>query len=212
MDALKANEKTDLSPADCRTLQKILHDVRSSSPVSPTPYFSESACAKGGSDTYTHVGNEESHGKKRLETFTPCDEEPFTFGDERDEGYEDEDDSMESSDVDVVQHENEDGDTIEDIMNLPGKMAPAVPVQDFSAYYVHDRPTPDETRETRAHREELEKRLEEERETQERKKAVEVQSEGLDGAEDRAFQTLREEMGMSAVEDEDTVKGVMEVS
>jgi hypothetical protein len=212
MDALKASEKSDLSPADCRTLQKILHDVRSSSPVSPAPYFDERAGAKDISDTHTQVANEGNHYEERFDSFPLRDGESFAFGDERDEGYKDEDDSMELSDVDEMQHEDDEGDTIEDLMNLPGKTASSVPVQDFSAYYVHDQPTSDEPRETRAYREEIEKRLEKEREMQERKEAAEVPGEGLDGAGDGAFQALREEMGMSAVEDENTIKGAMEVS
>ncbi|KAI4609803.1 hypothetical protein J4E80_008449 [Alternaria sp. BMP 0032] len=129
---------SNFSPADCRTLQKILHDVRSPSPLSATSYFDETPARKL-ILTATPTGSlaEEQVAQK---------EKVFDSGDEREGGYEDEDDSMELSDGEDAFgiDGNEAGDTIEDVMNLPGKTAPPAPVQDYSSFYTHDKPTPDE--------------------------------------------------------------------
>jgi hypothetical protein len=291
-----------LTPADCRTLQKILHDVRSPSPLSNAPYFSDrtespllpaSNCSRTLDDAAARIRNTLSarHGVIPDDNFTPslrsysltpgryakpiCDRDPlFAFdsyshaderedgyqdenesmelsdagvdeeemgghrsenwddeekprdGDEHDAGYKDEDDSMELSDTEQEQDEEKDGDTIEDVMNLPDKTAPPAPVQDFSSFYVHDQPTPDEAKETRLKRAEIEKELEEQVRNQELERAIET-SDGtcdfkvslfdahdkkLDPMHVHGFQALQEEIGMHAVEDEEAVAGALEVS
>lgn len=146
-----------LSPADCRTIEKILHDVRSPPPLSPTPYSRDGqtrsldAEVLGTNNMYPRDAGQDMYA-------IGC----YRHGDEREDGYEDEDDSMELSDVDGVPghgHDEKDGDTVEEVMNLPGKTAPAVSVQDFGAFYTRDEPMSDEARETKEHRERIEEDL-----------------------------------------------------
>jgi hypothetical protein len=167
---------------------------------------------------------------------------PYAYADEREEGYEDEDESMELSDVDEVpgvgeedmggyqsedwSGEEKNGDTIEDVMNLPGKSAPPAPFQDFSGFYPHDQPTPDENKGMRVKRLIIEKDLDE----QARRQALEQAAEAANGVDDievamfdgqgreldsihvPGFQALQDEIGMHAVEDEEAVAGALEVS
>jgi hypothetical protein len=150
--------------------------------------------------------------------------EKAAIGDEQDVGYEDEDESMELSDTEGEQDEEKDGDTIEDIMNLPGKIAPPAPVQDSSAFYIHDQPTPDETKETRIKRGAIERDLVEQARQQEREAAAVVEQRDIqlslfDGQGEEfssvhvpGFQALQEEIGMHAIEDKEAVASILEVS
>lgn len=130
------SQRPSFSPADYRTLQKILHDVRSPSPLSPTPYFSDKP-ANRLSLTLTPNGDADEDG-------VSCEGAELARGDEQQDGYEDEDDSMELSDgEDAIGADEENSDTIEDVMNLPGRTVPPVPVHDYSSFYVHDEPLSD---------------------------------------------------------------------
>ncbi|KAB2106786.1 hypothetical protein AG0111_0g5544 [Alternaria gaisen] len=124
-------QRPSFSPADCRTLQKMLHDVRSPSPLSPTPYFSDGPASQS---ILTGTPN-----SKNCEDTMSCENHQSAYGDEQQDGYEDEDDSMELSDgEDAFGTDERDSDTIEDIMNMPGKMASSVPVRDYSQFYPHN--------------------------------------------------------------------------
>ncbi|KAF1830640.1 hypothetical protein BDW02DRAFT_92188 [Decorospora gaudefroyi] len=183
MSSTGDSERPPLSPADCRTLEKILHDVRGSSPISSTPYFSHVAPGSPGiaatASSSVYSGDEDDDGRE------------FVDGDERDTGYEDEDDSMELSDSEQTSAEAEDGDTIEDIMNLPGKTAPPAPIQDFSSLYAHDQPTPDEAMQMRLHRAVIERELGEPK----------VDGTTLEEGATPIFQVLQERIGMHHMED-----------
>jgi hypothetical protein len=207
-----------LSPADCLTLQKILKDVRgpvpTSSPLRSTKNESMISVAKV--DEESGESGEEKHDE---------------VGDEAEDGYEDEDDSMEFSDA--TEHEgdggddeeggvgimDEDGDTIEDIMNLPGQTAPPAPPQDFGRFHTHGHTTPDETKEIKRRRATIEMALEDERLDQERRTLTAIESDildrelGLDGQDDavnlsddpefQAVQAIQAEIGMSVIADEE---------
>ncbi|KAI4674647.1 uncharacterized protein J4E84_010517 [Alternaria hordeiaustralica] len=201
---------SNFSPADCRTLQKILHDVRSPSPLSATSYFDETPARKLNlAATPTGSLAEERVAQK---------EKVFDSGDEREQGYEDEDDSMELSDEEDAFSTGgqKDGDTIEDVMNLPGKTAPLVPVQDYSSFYTHDKPTPYEPGKLQLRRASIEKDLEEQCRQQERASAIAatdgvfdtdalnhgVSSQALAIDEGSDLKNLQEDIGMHPVEDE----------
>jgi hypothetical protein len=170
-------------------------------------------------------------------------------GDERDEGYADEDESMDFSDVageetddydvrsasttDVEQrklsdasnggHVWSDGDTIEDIMNIPGKTASLGRELDLGGVYRHDQSTPEHVWEIKAQRAEIEKEVEAERLDQERRDAAVIEKEAFgpdaisdeetddavhlsDDTEFRAIEAVQAEIGMTLIEhEEDTV-------
>ncbi|KAI4631451.1 uncharacterized protein J4E87_002155 [Alternaria ethzedia] len=201
---------SNFSPADCRTLQKILHDVRSPSPLSATSYFDETPARKlnlTATPTGSLAGERVAQKEK---VFDSCDE--------REEGYEDEDDSMELSDGEDAfgVDGKEAGDTIEDVMNLPGKIAPPAPVQDYSRFYAHDKSTPDEPGKLQLRRASIEKDLKEQCRQQERASAIAAtdgvfdtdalnhgvssQTLAIDGGS--ALKNLQEDIGMHPVEDE----------
>jgi hypothetical protein len=151
--------RSPLSPSDCRTLKKIIEDVQSPSRAA-SPLLTEHNDRLLGIVESTDDGSSDT-GHEDEAQYT---EKQYDYGDEADEGYADEDDSMDLSDAgpDVtVVHEDEsmlvgdddsreylwsDGDTIEDIMNTPGKTAPPAPEQDLGGVYLCDQPTPDETK------------------------------------------------------------------
>lgn len=119
--------RVPLSPGDCRTLEKILEDVRG--PESEGPAVSTAL------DVILAQGRMTN------------DEEEFEG---EGEGYEDEDMSAELSDwyrdddgdqahnQSVSELEEADGDTVEDVMNMPGETAPPAAVQDFSDFDVDE--------------------------------------------------------------------------
>jgi hypothetical protein len=147
-------QRPSFSPADCRTLQKMLHDVRSPSPLSPTPYFSDRPASQS---ILTETPN-----SKNYEDKMSCKNHQSAHGDERQDGYEDEDDSMELSDGEVAFGTDEkDSDKIEDIMNMPGKMALSVPVCDYSRFYPHNQQASDGARKLERRRASIEKSLKE---------------------------------------------------
>ncbi|KAI4707519.1 hypothetical protein J4E89_007623 [Alternaria sp. Ai002NY15] len=208
---------SNFSPADCRTLQKILHDVRSPSPLSATSYFDETP-AKKLNLTATPTGSlaEERVAKK---------EKVFDSGDEREGGYEDEDDSMELSDGEDAFgiDGREAGDTIEDVMNLPGKTAPPAPVQDYSSFYAHDKPAPAGTEGLHLRRTSIEEDLKEQCRQQERAQAIaatdgvfdtdalnhDVSSQELAIDEASDHKHLQEGIGMHPMEDGQVTAGVL---
>ena len=211
---------SNFSPADCRTLQKILHDVRSPSPLSATSYFDETPARKLNL-TATPTGSlaEERVAQK---------EKVFDSGDEREGGYEDEDDSMELSDGEDAFSTGgqKDGDTIEDVMNLPGKTAPPVPVLDYGSFYTHDKPTLDEPGKLQLRRAAIEKDLQEQCRQQECASAIaatdgifdtdalnhDVSSQALAIEEASDRKHLQEGIGMHPVEDERVATGALGVS
>jgi hypothetical protein len=279
----KDSPRPSLTPADCRTLQKILHDVRSPSPLSTAPYFMDRAASplfsaagrpRNMDDTHVRQPSGRCDGiptdptgptnpaiPTDTRSYIPKQERaeyhfgnayqrpsfpapkpytnPYAHADEREEGYEDEDESMELSDVDEVpgvgeggyrsenwNDEEKNGDMIEDVMNLPGKSAPSAPFQDFSGFYPHDHPTPDKTRKLRMKRVIIEIDLEEQAKRQELERTEEAENEvddievalfdgqgrELDSIHVPGFQALQDEIGMHAVEDEEAVAGALEVS
>jgi hypothetical protein len=188
--------RAPLSPADCRTLEKILEDTRSPSPLAShardesllsVESFQDGSSDTGVEDTVQYTDRQHDHG------------------DESDDGYEDEDDSMDLSDtVDEGFHDGDDvdnedhgegpstlsvdeepeyewsdGDTIEDIMNMPGKTAPPARQQDLGGMYTHDQPTSDKTKEIKLKRASLERALVRERVNQERRAAMSAGSDGV---------------------------------
>jgi hypothetical protein len=110
-----------------------------------------------------------------------CEDNELAHGDERQDGYQDEDDSMELSDGDDASGagDKEDGDTIEDVMNLPGKTATPVPVQDYSRFYAQGTPTPDGVKQVRLRRASIERDLEAQCRQQERLQTATITEDGL---------------------------------
>ena len=141
----------------------------------------------------------------------------FDFGDEREQGYEDEDDSMELSDEEDTFSTGgqKDGDTTEDVMNPLGKTAPPAPVQDYSRFYAHGVPAPDHPEARKLHLDAIEKQLEEHFRKIERAAGVAATDGAFDIdalnpgipsqtlAVDKAseLKTLQEDIGMHPVED-----------
>ncbi|KAF2831809.1 hypothetical protein CC86DRAFT_463601 [Ophiobolus disseminans] len=190
--------RPELSPADCRALEKLLNDVRTPSPLAPLSVSEQdqSLLSNDGADESSETGAEDE---------VQYTEPRFNYGDEREEGYEDEDDSMELSDVadesqgdvgaaddeDTAQDQSvlsnvddsvyvwSDGDTVEDIMNTPGKTAPPAPEQDLSGVYARDQSTPEDIRNIKARRAEIEKEVENE--------LMEHEEHEVAGIEDEAF-------------------------
>ncbi|KAL1795226.1 hypothetical protein ACET3X_007042 [Alternaria dauci] len=147
-------QRPSLSPADCHTLQKMVHDVRSHSPLSPTPCSNDGPASRSNLTETSDIDADEDN--------VSCESHQFAPGDERQDGYEDEDDSMEVSDgEDAFGADETDRDTIEDIMNMPGKTAPSVPVCDYSSLYPHDQQAPDGAKELSLRRASIEKSLKE---------------------------------------------------
>jgi hypothetical protein len=225
--------RTPLSPSDCRTLKKILEGVQSPSPLASPRLIKHNDALFGveySQDGSSDIGNE---GEIQYT------QKQYDYGDEADEGYEDEDDSMELSDAveesldDSVVHEDQsmlldddgtreyvwsDGDTIEDIMNTPGKTAPPAPEQDLGGIYLHDQPTPDEIKVIKLQRAALEEALDQERVIQECQDAAAIGDETIDlhasNVEDeddaivlsvdpefQPVETVQAEIGMSLIED-----------
>lgn len=197
-----------LSPADCRTLQKILNDVRSPSSLSRTSYFNDTP-ARRLNLTATPIGN---IGKEQLSH----EEEDLGRGDEQEQGYEDEDDSMELSDGEDAFgiDGKEAGDTIEDVMNLPGKTAPVTPVHDYISFCAHDQPALDGTEGLQLCRFSIEEDLKEQCRQQERAQAI-AATDGVFDTDARILdascqalavdkisdhRTLQEDIGMHPVE------------
>lgn len=145
--------RTPLSPADCRTLKKLLLDVQSPSPSSPSvdSLFEGEDAYVDGKDGSSESGEEGEalEGIKELR-------------DEMEGGYEDEDKSMELSGEDD-ESDRKNGDDIEDVMNLPGKVAPPAQPLDLNGVYVHERATPGDMKEAHVRHAEIEKQLAEER-------------------------------------------------
>ncbi|EAT87903.2 hypothetical protein SNOG_04143 [Parastagonospora nodorum SN15] len=210
-------EQQQLTPSDCRTLKKILDDANGSPPaLSPAKkqqdgrLLSVAASENGGSDG----GNEDEVQYSKTQ---------YGYGDELEAGYEDEDDSMELSDGDLNGHDAEgsddDGDTIEDIMNTPGTTAPPARPQHLDGIYQHESPTCDDA-EIRVQRAAIEEAVKKERVNQEHEEAFDVpyDSDYLDVASikrqdvslnlfvDSLFQTAQiaqVQSGLSRIEEDD---------
>ena len=154
------------------------------------------------------------------------DEKRNDYSDEEGESYEDEDGSMEPSDNDCEPQAETgiSGDTIEDVMNIPGKTAPPASIQTFQDFDLHDSHTSEVTREWDLYRESIEKRLTEERLKQEQRQATAAKDNiygytvtcdwekcsGSNRSKDLAFQALQE-VGMCSVGDDDGVASELEV-
>jgi hypothetical protein len=231
---------SSLSPTDCRTLKKILGDVRSPPPlVFPTFREHEKSTHSNNSANIKISGSDDESEGLYSDKRYGCD-------DEMKQAYEDDGYSMEMSntvEADVeetnitydrvfaddksimsnISDEREyvwsDGDTIEDIMNLPGSIASPAPQQDLTCVYQHDEPTPHETKEIILHRAVLEKVVQDERLVQECRDAAAIKDQtiGLNanttsGQNDlislcrnldlQTIEAVHADMGMSVVEDD----------
>jgi hypothetical protein len=201
-------EHSPLTPADCRTLKKILDDVHGASPVASPQQQDESLLSLASTENRSSVTGIEDE----LQYIKPR----FSYGDELEAGYEDEDDSMEDDSVYVWN----DGDTIEDLMNTPGKTAPPARPQHLDGIYQHDAPTPDEKNEIELQCAALEKALVKERVTKELKDELVIEDETIDLDEDtfhetndafylsddaefQAVQEVQAKTGLSMIEEED---------
>jgi hypothetical protein len=218
--------RSPLTSSDCRTLKKILGDVQSPSRTASPLLANHNERHLGidsTDDDSSDVGNEDEvqYTKKQ-----------YDYGEEADEGYEDEDKSMDLSDAieESVLLEDEsmllgdgspceyvwsDGDTIEDIRNTPGRTAPPAPEQDLGGVYLHDRTTPDETKVVELQRAAIEEVLEEERVDQEHRDATIMEDQDdaavlFNDLEFQAVEAVQAEIGMSFVDDD--VDGAAEVS
>jgi hypothetical protein len=200
---LRQSRHSPLSPADCRTLEKILEDVRSPSPLASRErnqsLLSVDSVQDGSSDT-------------GIEDMVQYTDDQHDYCEDADEGYEDEDNSMDLSDTvdegfedgdgmhgeddgecesilpaddDEPEYVWSDGDTIEDIMNMPGKSAPPARQQGLSGIHVHDPSTSEENKGIRLWRACLERALFRERIDQERQGTMSAGSDrvNLDAAE-----------------------------
>jgi hypothetical protein len=184
--------RSPLSPSDCRTLKKILEDVQSPSRTA-SPLLAKHNDSLLGIESTDHGSSDTGHEDEVQYT-----EKQYDYGDEADEGYADEDDSMDLSDAgqdDSVVYEDEsivasdhdtreyvwsDGDTIEHIMNTPGKTVPPTPKQGLGEVYLHGQPTPDETKVIKLQRAAIEEVVEQERMEQERQDADAIGDETID--------------------------------
>jgi len=237
-----------LSPADCRTLKKLLVDVRTPSPLASSTnvdaHDESLLSVDAGGDANSDAGVEDQVQYTELQ---------YEHGDEREEGYEDEDDSMELSDVadedrddvyatgleaaeegqSMVSNVDDsvyvwsDGDTIEDIMNTPGKTAPPAPQLDLSGVYPHEQSTPDEVREIKARRAAIEKEVGDERLEQEGHDVAVIEDEEFgpdamsddeddavnlsDDPEIQAIEAVQAETGMTIIEGDEEAMVELEV-
>jgi hypothetical protein len=201
-----------LSPADCRTLRKILQDLGTTSPRASLLVGDQDRSLAA--EVCIDGGRSES-GRKDEVRYS---ERLYNYGDETEKGYEDEDDSMELSDADIEDHDHE--DTIEDIMNLPDQTAPPTPPQDFSSLYPHDQAIPKEVKDIKLRRAAIEEELEHDLQAQQNGNVAamddvtcdyisavdgyrndEVQL--SDGPEFRAVQKIQAEIGMSVIDDDE---------
>jgi hypothetical protein len=234
-------ELSPMTPADCRTLKKILEDVHSPSPFA-------SPVMQRQDDSMLSVDlTEDGSSDTGIEDEVPYTEPQYVCGDELEAGYEDEDDSMELSDAGgespddaghadasasdadqsiVTSQEDDsvyvwsDGDTIEDIMNTPGKTAPPARPQHLDGVYLRDIATPDETKEIKQQRATLEMAVVKERVAQELQDALVLEDEtsypdeyAYDEHEDaidlsdvskfQAPQQIEGKTGLSMLEEED---------
>ncbi|KAF2627835.1 hypothetical protein BU25DRAFT_490998 [Macroventuria anomochaeta] len=217
----RGSERSSFSPADCRTLKKILRDVGNNSPPpTPSPFGPIEQLFSNTDRTSSTVQGrtDENEGYR------------FVSDEAADTGYEDEDDSMELSEGmegltsrdtvsslgdpaspsvsksdrrlqdSISMHDEKDrlkytghrssttkhskakrqeqehddlaettrGDTIEDVMNLPGKRAPPACPLDLGCRDLDRRPIPDDIKQLNRMRLSMEKVLEDERVEQER--------------------------------------------
>jgi hypothetical protein len=212
---------TELSPADCRTLKKLLSDTQTPSPhASPTPHKQDERLLS------TDLDEDDSSdtGAEDEMQYT----EPYVhYANEREDGYVDEDDSMElsdtsdkgSDDVDTSDHEEaveqgedmygevedgmyvwSDGDNIEDVLNTPGTTTPGAPEQDFSGVYGDEQCMSGEDIEIKARRAELEKEVEFERVDQGQQEQHEVTLGEAEGFGPDAFSDEGEDNGADLAE------------
>jgi hypothetical protein len=179
------------SPANRPILEKIIEDV-------PGP----SLFPRERDDSLLSVDSvQDGSSDTGIEDTVEYTAKQYDYGDEADDGYADEDDSMDLSDAALEEVERDDGedaedepeyvwseeDTIEDIMNIPGKTAPPARQQDLEGIYVHDQPTPDETKEIRLRRNSLEQALRDELQRKKRQNTVVAES-YMDDAEESVLE------------------------
>ncbi|KAF2028134.1 hypothetical protein EK21DRAFT_114189 [Setomelanomma holmii] len=201
-----------LSLADCRTSKKILEDVRALSPTA------SSAASERDESLLSFTVDETTSSAPEGEYVGNCAKLQYEHGEETEEGYEDEDNSMELSDeaeedaeIDDYSEERDivrgDGNTIEDALARD---------QALGGFNIHDQATSEEPRDFIARRATIEYVVEAERLEQERHNAatasfendfvcqVAVDDESLDDAVDlsddpdfRAVEAVQAELGMS---------------
>jgi hypothetical protein len=229
--------RSPMTPADLRTLKKILNDTQSPSPpISPV--------IRQQDDSLLNITTSEDRSSDTgIEDEVQYVEKQFNYGDEREEGYEDEDDSMELSDEGLEDYEAQgsvllddeereyvwsDGDTIEDIMNTPGQTASPARPQDIDGVYQHNPPMPGDIKEIKLQRVAVEQVVKQERLDQENREAAAIGDEtaGLDQASiqeqddavelsgDSDFQTVqtaRAQTGLSRIEEDEEPEVEFEV-
>jgi hypothetical protein len=223
--------QSPLSPSDCRTLKKILEDVQGPFPTASPLSIKHNENHLGAE--YTQDSSSDTSNEDEVQHMENC----YDYGDEVDEGYEDEDGSMnlsdtveESRDDNAVQEDQSmfideddsrgyawsDGDTIEDIMNMPGETAPLAPQQDLGVD-LHDQPLSDANKEIKLKRATVEAVLEQERLDQEHQDAaaigdgiIDLDATHVGGQDDAvvlsddpefwAVEAVQAEIGMSLIE------------
>jgi hypothetical protein len=212
--------RSPLTPSDCHTLKKILQDVQSPSrAASPLP----------ANRNERHLGidvTDDGSSDMNNEDGVKYTKKQHDYGDEADEGYEDEDESMLLRDNSTCECVWSNGDTIEDIRNTLGKTAPPALEQNFGGVYLHDQPKSDETKKIELQRAAVEEVLEGERADQERQDVVTIGDQAIslnaaimedqdDAAalsgdlEFQAGEAVQAEIGMSFVDE--YLDGAMEV-
>jgi hypothetical protein len=201
-----------LSPADCRTLIKILQDVGTASPQASLHVGDRDRSLAA--EVRVNGGRSESGREDEMR----YSERLYNYGDETEEGYEDEDDSIDLSDADIEDYDND--DTIEDIMNLPGQTAPPAPPQDFSSLYPHDQATPQEVKDIKLRRAAIEEELKHDLRAQQNGNVAAMDDitcdyiSAVDGYRDdtlqlsddpefQAVQKIQAEIGMSVIGDDE---------
>lgn len=135
-------------PLHRRALETMPHDVHIPLPLSSIQYSKDEPNRMLNADGTTSLYLQDSNSN-------PLEKPHCRYGNDREEGYGDNNNSTQLSDVDTAfptLHQAEQGDTIEDVMNIPGTKIVPAPVQDFNAFYPRDEPTPDETRQLRRRR------------------------------------------------------------
>ncbi|KAL5113767.1 hypothetical protein ACEQ8H_008341 [Pleosporales sp. CAS-2024a] len=211
---------SSLTPANLRTLKKLLDDAQS-----PTRVKAQ----EDGSRQRVDITNDDSTNTG-IEDEVHCTHKQLAHGDELEVGYEDEDASMELSNSGAEDDEAEgivdqssflddegreyvwsDGDTIEDIMNTPGKTASPPRPHHLGRLYSQIPKTPNDIDQRRAT---LEGTLRHERVVQELREALftdeAIVSEGRDDAvylsDDSDFQAIQDvqaRTGLAMIEEGD---------
>lgn len=213
-------------------MKKIIDDVHGPSPAA-SPSHSEQDESIAGVRLTAYESSDP--GCEDEVTYT---EEQHEYGDEASDGYADEDKSMDLSDEDVSAQEHKvkpevqeqrgissdddeeyvwtDGDTNEDIMNVPGKTAPPAQQQDLIGVHIYDEAMSEEKKSVKQRRAAIEETLKVQR-VEHESKQLEVKETGVYlraaeheddtndcsyDAEIRALEAVQAETGMSSLAEE----------